>query len=84
MLSSLIRFFTSLTRRGSPALWDHGGEDPLLAMFRKLRFTMEHRRGGKKCKRDAQRGGKKNEMAEDGLRFERGRIDLGNTVYENL
>lgn len=50
MLSSLIRFFTSLTRRGSPALWDQGGEDPLLAMFRKLRFTMEHRRGGKNAK----------------------------------
>lgn len=39
-----------VSRRGSLAPWDHGGEDPLLAMFRKLRVTWSIVREGKNAK----------------------------------
>ena len=63
ILFSLIRFFTSNPRGSLSALRDHGGEDPLIAMFRKLRFTWSIAGGGKNAKGMLKgMGGKENGM----------------------
>lgn len=65
ILFSLIHFFTS-NPRGEDLCGIRRGEDPLIAMFRKLRFTWSIAGGGKNAKGMLKgMGGKENGMILD-------------------
>lgn len=66
ILFSLIRFFTPNPRGEDLSALRRRGEDPLIAMFRKLRFTWSIAGGGKNAKGMLKgMGGKENGMVLD-------------------